>query len=150
MSGHLLCTATLSMSRLISTLNYLRLADTCLTRTRTVIYWFSEPAITDSVNKYRVFGGHFNPRSLVHTLTFDRQFGKYSVFNPRCRRRERFLVWTSETQIASIEADRAGRVEFGRLLGLTLYVKHQTLTYVEYFVRVLFNEYIPQLLYHSI
>ena len=33
MSGHLPCTATLSMSRNISTLNYLRSADTCLTRT---------------------------------------------------------------------------------------------------------------------
>ena len=37
MSGHLPCAATLSMSRHISTLNYLRSADTCLTRTRTVI-----------------------------------------------------------------------------------------------------------------
>ena len=33
------------MSRHISTLNYLWLAATCLTRTRTVIYWLSAPAI---------------------------------------------------------------------------------------------------------
>ena len=65
MSGHLPCTDTLSMSRHISTLNYLRSADTCLTRTRTVIYWLSVPAITDSSNKCHVFGGHFNPKSLA-------------------------------------------------------------------------------------
>ena len=29
----------------------------------------SVPAITDSVNKCSVFGGHFNPNSLAHTLT---------------------------------------------------------------------------------
>ncbi len=66
-SGHLPCTATLSMSRHNSTLNYLRPADTCLTRTQTLIYWLSVPAITDSVNKCRVFGGHFNPKSLAHS-----------------------------------------------------------------------------------
>ena len=76
-SGHLPCTATLSMSRHVSTLNYLRLADTCLTRTRTVIYWLSEPAITDSVNRCRFFGGHFSRKMLAHTLTSDRQFAQY-------------------------------------------------------------------------
>ena len=76
-SGHLQCTATVSMSRHITTLNFLLSADTCLTRTRTVIYWFSVPAITDSVNKCSVFGGHFNPNSLYHTLTCDRQFAIY-------------------------------------------------------------------------
>ena len=82
MSGHLPCTATLSMSRHLSTLNYLRSADTCLTRTRTVICWLSVPAITDSVNKCSVFGGHFNQNSLAHTLTCDRQYAQYS---PCCR-----------------------------------------------------------------
>ena len=53
-SGHLSCTDTLSMSRHISTLNYLRSATTCLTRTRTVICWLSAPGITDSANKCRV------------------------------------------------------------------------------------------------
>ena len=136
MSGHLPCTATLSMSRHISTLNYLRSADIC--RTRTVIYWLSVPAITDSANKSRVFGGHFNPKSLVRTLTAidsslkfqccrlvttsnisyrclrdePRDCGRWNssigyvrfmtschkchVFNPLFRRRERFLVWTSD------------------------------------------------------
>ena len=54
MSGHLLCTDTLSMSRHISMLNYLCSAATCLTRTRTVIYWSSAPAIKDSANKCHV------------------------------------------------------------------------------------------------
>ena len=86
MSGHLPCTATLSMSRHIATLNYLRSADTCLTRTRTVIYWLSVPVITDSVKKCRVFGGDFNPKSLAHLLTCDRltlninvMFNNYSI-----------------------------------------------------------------------
>ena len=60
-----------------STLNYLRSADTCLTRTRTAMYWLSVPAITDSVNKCSVFGGHFNPNSLAHTLSRDRQYAQY-------------------------------------------------------------------------
>ena len=47
-SGNLVCAATLSMSRHISTLNYLRSADTCLMRT--VIYWLLAPAITNSAN----------------------------------------------------------------------------------------------------
>ena len=29
-------------------------------RTRTVIYWLSAPAITDSANKCHILGGHFN------------------------------------------------------------------------------------------
>ena len=53
-SGHLTFTATLSKSRHTPTLNYLRSADTCLTRTRTFIYWLSVPVITDSSNKCRV------------------------------------------------------------------------------------------------
>ena len=64
-SGHLTCTATLSLSLHIPTLNYLRSADTCLTRTRTVMYWLSVPAITDSANRCRVFRVHFNPTSLA-------------------------------------------------------------------------------------
>ena len=67
MSGHLPCTDTLAMSRHISTLNYLRSAATCLTRTRTVICWLSAPGITDSANKCRVFGGRFNQKSLART-----------------------------------------------------------------------------------
>ena len=53
------------MSRHISTLNYLRSATTCLTRTRTVICWLSAPGITDSANKCSVFGGRFNQKSLA-------------------------------------------------------------------------------------
>ena len=53
-SGHLPCTATLSMPRHMSTLNYLPSAATCLTRTRTVIYWLSVPAISDSASTCRV------------------------------------------------------------------------------------------------
>ena len=71
-SGHLMCTATLSMSRHRSTLNYLRSVDTWLTRTRPVIYWMKAPAITDSANKCHVFGGSFNQKSLARTLTCDR------------------------------------------------------------------------------
>ena len=56
------------MSRHISTLNYLRSAATCLTRTRTVICWLSAPGITDSANKCRIFGGSFNQKSLARTL----------------------------------------------------------------------------------
>ena len=75
MSGHLLCAATLSMSRHISTLNYLRSADTCLIRTRTVIYWLSAPAITDSANKChgrwsfqpKIAGAHPNLRLIVRS-----------------------------------------------------------------------------------
>ena len=67
-SGHLPFTDTLSMSRHISTLNYLRSAATCLTRTRTVICWLSAPGITDSANKCRVFGGRFNQKSLARAL----------------------------------------------------------------------------------
>ena len=80
-SGHLPCMATLSMSRHLSTLNYLRSADTCLTRTRTVMYWLSVPATVDSVNKSHVVGGHFNPKSLARTLTCDRNFAQISVLS---------------------------------------------------------------------
>ena len=91
MSGHLTCTATLSKSRHISTLNYLRSADTCLTRTRTVIYWLSVPAITYSANKCHVFGGHFNPKSLTaRTLTCDRQFFQMSML-PSGDRKQYFI-----------------------------------------------------------
>ena len=91
MSGHLTCTATLSKSRHISTLNYLRSADTCLTRTRTVIYWLSVPAITDSANKCHVLGGHFNPTSLTaRTLTCDRQFVQMSML-PSGDRKQYFI-----------------------------------------------------------
>ena len=91
MSGHLTCTATLSKSRHISTLNYLRSADTCLTRTRTVIYWLSVPAIMDSANKCHVFGGHLNPKSLAaSTLTCDRQFVQMSML-PSGHRKQYFI-----------------------------------------------------------
>ena len=36
-------------------------------------YWLFAPAITDSVNKYSVFGGHFNPKSPA-SRTCERQF----------------------------------------------------------------------------
>ena len=89
MNGHLPCTATLSMYRHISTLNYLRLADTCLTRT--VIYWLSVPAITDSANKCHVFDGHFNPKSLAAlTLTCDRQFTQIPML-PSSDRKQYFI-----------------------------------------------------------
>ena len=69
------------MSRHISTLNYLWSAATCLTRTRTVIYWLSAPAITDSANKCHVFCGHFNQKLLARTQTCDRQFSQISVLS---------------------------------------------------------------------
>ena len=56
------------MSRHISTLNYLRSAATCRTRTRTVICWLSAPGITDSANKCSVSGGRFNQKSLARAL----------------------------------------------------------------------------------
>ena len=91
MSGHLTCTATLSKSRHISTLNYLRSADLCLTRMWTVIYWLSVPTITDSANKFHVFGGHFNPKSLAaRTLTCDRQFAQMSML-PSGDRKQYFI-----------------------------------------------------------
>ena len=83
--------ARLSMSRHISTLNYLRSADTCLTRTRTVIqnHWLSVPAITDSANKCRIFGGHLNPKSLAaRTLSCDRQFAQISMLSSGDRKQD--------------------------------------------------------------
>ena len=51
----------------MSTLYYIRSADTdCLTPT--VIYWLSVPAITGSVNKYHMFGGHLNLKSPTRTF----------------------------------------------------------------------------------
>ena len=91
MSGHLTCTVTLSKSRHIPTLNYLRSADTCLTRARTVMYWLSVHAITDSANKCHVFGGHFNLKSLTaHTLTCDQQFVQMSML-PSGDRKQYFI-----------------------------------------------------------
>ena len=69
------------MSRHISTLNYLSSAATCLTWTRTVMYWLSAPAITDSANKCHVFGGHFNPKSVARIQTCHRQFAQISVLS---------------------------------------------------------------------
>ena len=80
MSGHLPCTAMLSMSRNISTLNYLRSADTCLTRT--VIYWLSVPAKTYSVNQMWCkqmprFRRSLQPKIAGAHPTCDRQFDQY-------------------------------------------------------------------------
>ena len=84
----------LLMSRHISTLNHLPSADTCLTRTRTVIYWLSVPAITDSASKLRVFGGNFeifDPESLAaRTLSCDRQFFQMSML-PSSDRKQYFI-----------------------------------------------------------
>ena len=78
-----------SKSRHISTLNYLRSADTCLTRT--VIYWLSVPAITDSADECNVFGGNFNPKSLAAlTLTCDRHFAQMSML-PSGDRKQYFI-----------------------------------------------------------
>ena len=86
-------------SRHISTLNYLRSADTCLTRTRTVIYWLSVPAITDSANKRHVFGGHFNTKSLAaRTLTCDRQFAQMSML-PSGDRKQYFLSRVNSSEM---------------------------------------------------
>ena len=114
-------------------LNYLRSADTCLTRT--VIYWLSVPAITDSA------AAIWWPQAIFHIeskfLRYEtRDCGNsdhlvtsvlrhhvikvtYSMLNPRSWRRERFLVltnahhverlpssWCGKTQIARIEANR--------------------------------------------
>ena len=93
MSGHLPCTVRLSMSRHISTLHYLPSADTCLTRTRTVIYWLSVPAITDIASKLRVFGDNFeilDPESLAaRSLSCDRQFFPLSML-PSSDRKQYF------------------------------------------------------------
>ena len=79
------------MSRHIPTLNYLRSADTCLTRTRTVLYWLSVPAITDSANKCRVFSVHFNPKSLAApTLSYNQQFAQVSML-PSGDRKQYFI-----------------------------------------------------------
>ena len=69
------------MSRHISRLNYLWSAATCLTWTRTVIYWLSAPAITDSANKSHVFGGHFSQKSLSRTQTSDRKISQIAVLS---------------------------------------------------------------------
>ena len=45
------------------------------------IYWLSVPAITDSVNKCRVFDVHFNQKSLARTLTCDRHFAQIPVLS---------------------------------------------------------------------
>ena len=48
-------------------------------------------AITDSANKYRVFGGHFNPKSLsARTLGCDRQFSRISML-PSGDRKQYFI-----------------------------------------------------------
>ena len=106
------------------------IGDTCRTRTRTVIYWLSVPVITDSSNTYCVFGGDFNPKSLAaRTLGCHQQFAQIpilpsgdrkqcfisqtlwlhsfyditsSALNPRCRRRERFLVLTSAHRVEHV------------------------------------------------
>ena len=57
------------------------ISGTCLTRTRTVIYWLSAPAITDSAHKCHVFGGHFNQKSLACTQTCVRQISQISVLS---------------------------------------------------------------------
>ena len=44
-------------------------------------FWLSAPAITDSANKWHVFGGHFNQKSLARTQTWDRQFAQISVLS---------------------------------------------------------------------
>ena len=67
-----------TMSQNSSTLNYLRSADTCLTRT--VIYWLSVPVITDSTNTCHILGGQFNQKSLAaRTLSCDLQFAQMSM-----------------------------------------------------------------------
>ena len=67
------------MSRHISTINYLRSADTCLTRT--VIYWLQVRTCYDGQCKQMLcFGGHFNPKSLVaRTLSYDRRLAQISM-----------------------------------------------------------------------
>ena len=89
------------MSRHISTLNYLWSAATCLTRTRTLIYWLSAPAITDSANNCHVFGGHFNQKSLARTQTWERQFAQISVLSSGDRR-----VTSSRVMIHVIAANQ--------------------------------------------
>ena len=71
MGDHLPCTGTLSMCRLISMLMYLRSASTCLTRTRTAIHWLYTHAITDSVNKYHVFGSCVKNRAQSDAVSAD-------------------------------------------------------------------------------
>ena len=52
----------------------------------TVNYWLSAHAIMDSVDKYRVFGGHFMPKSLP-PLTSD----------SRCSNLRAAIWWPQET-----------------------------------------------------
>ena len=59
------------IKKYMSTLNYLRSADACLTRTRTVMYWLSAPAITDSANKCHAFDGQFNQKSMGCSTMYD-------------------------------------------------------------------------------
>ena len=138
MSGHLTCTATLSRSRHISTLNYLRSADTCLKRTRPVICWLSVPA-NDSANKCLVFGVHINPKSLAartlcsfHNKSSCRKSHIFCVkpvmskkitilsFDQCASCRRLLSSWCGKTQIARFKTNRVatkshhGRVEFGR------------------------------------
>ena len=49
-------------------LNYLRSVNTCLTQTRTVIYWLYTPVIVDS-EKYRVFDGLLKKLANLRFLT---------------------------------------------------------------------------------
>ena len=99
MSGHLTCTVTLSLSRHISTLNYLRSADTGLTRTRTVIYWLYVPAIADSANKCRVSlvistqnQAIFHTCVMNHVIVAVRPFG-YICFTTSRRKSHVFCVY---------------------------------------------------------
>ena len=109
MSGHLPCMAMLPMSRHISTLNYLRSADTCLTRTQTVIkILVVRTCYNGQFNKCHIFGGHFNPKSLAHTLTCDRRFAQYF---PCCRLVTTINIPYIERPCASCRLHRALVVE---------------------------------------
>ena len=132
MSGHLVCTATLSMSRHISMLNYVRSADTCLTQTCTVIYWLSVPAITDSANTFRVSSLKFPCCHLVSAIRFTTSRRKSHVFCVQPAILKKITILSFEQcasgralavelvrQNANItyrskQCGHSGRVEFGR------------------------------------
>ena len=84
------------MSRHISTLNYLWSAATCLTRTRTVIYWLSAPAITDSANKCHGFRWSFQPKIA----------GAHQNLGPTVRSNFRAVIWSSRVMNHVIAANQ--------------------------------------------
>ena len=96
-----------------STINYPLSADPWQTRTREFIYWLAAPGISDSANKCRVYGGHFNQKSAL-TLSCDRQFAQISM-QPSGERQQYFIPIVNQRgttqlwQVSSIWVKSASR-----------------------------------------